>query len=296
MLTQRAGQSDLDPANGGPDVRTNSMKARLKDGKLVIGCLLAYNAPWLVEILGMLRYDFVVIDIEHEPFNNESVANLIRAADGVNLPSLVRMPCTERILPFLDVGAHGVVIPDLRDRQHAEQVVAMTRFAPLGCRTYYSQTRSASYGIGIDERAWTQDTNEQQLVIGMIESISAVEQLDGILSVNGIDGYHIGPLDLAQSMGYPAKAELERVIADVVRRCRASHKYVSVGVVTPWGMDSLSRWAGHGAQMFNVASAWMLTHAVGQFLEELRSRAPEHMRTWEPIPPIAHNPYFTSEK
>jgi 2-keto-3-deoxy-L-rhamnonate aldolase RhmA len=277
-------------------VRPNNLKVRLKEGKLLIGCLLAYNAPWLVEVLGTVGYDFVAIDLEHEPIDNESVANLIRAADGVNLPSLVRMPCTERLLPFLDAGVHGVIVPDIRDRQHAEKVVEMTRFYPIGCRTYYTQTRSANYGVGIDERTWTQETNERQLVLGMIESISAVEKLDGILAVQGIDGYHIGPLDLAQSMGYPPKAELERLIEDVVRRCRAAGKYVAVGVVTPWGMDSLPKWAQQGAQIFNVPSAWMLTHMTGQFLGEVRSLAPAGQQGWPPIPSIAHNPYFTSDK
>src|ERR1700693_5172693 len=119
-------------------MRPNNLKMRLKEGKLLIGCLLAYNAPWLVEVLGTVGYDFVAIDLEHEPMGNESVANLIRAADGVNLPSLVRMPCTEQLLPFLDAGVHGVIVPDIRDRQHAEKVVEMTRFYPIGGRTYYT--------------------------------------------------------------------------------------------------------------------------------------------------------------
>ena len=161
----------------------------------------------------------MAIDLEHEPMDNESVANLIRAADGVNLPSLVRMPCTERLLPFLDAGVHGVIVPDIRDRQHAEKVVETTRFHPVGCRTYYTQTRSANYGVGIDERTWTQQINERQLVLGMIESISAVEQLDSILAVDGIDGYHVGPRS-GTSMGYPPKAELERLIQDIVQRSR----------------------------------------------------------------------------
>ncbi len=144
-------------------MRPNNLKARLGEGRLLIGCILAYNAPWLVEVLGTVGYDFVVFDLEHEPLDNESVANLIRAADCVNLPSLVRMPCTERLLPFLDAGVHGVVVPDIRSREQAEKVVETTRFHPLGCRTYYTQTRSANYGVGIDERTWTQQINERQL-------------------------------------------------------------------------------------------------------------------------------------
>ena len=277
-------------------MRPNRLKARLAEGKLIVGCILAYDAPWLVEVLGTVGYDFVTFDLEHEPIDNASVVNMIRAADGVGLPSLVRMPCTERLLPFLDAGVHGVIVPDIRDRRHAEQVVEMTRFYPVGRRTYYTQTRSANYGVGIDERTWTQQINERQLVLGLIESIGAVEQLDDILAVPGIDGYHVGPLDLAQSMGNPPKGELERVIEDVVRRCRAAGKYAAVGVVTPWGMDSLPKWAAHGAQIFNVPSAWMLTHLCGAFLEQVRGTAPSALQDWPAIKPIAHNPYFTADR
>ena len=82
----------------------------------------------------------------------------------------------------------------------------------------------------------------------------------------------------------------------MVKRCRAAGRHVAVGVVTPWSMDSLPKWAAQGAQIFNVPSAWMLTHFVSRFLEDVRQQAPEHLRDWPPIPPIAHNPYFTSEK
>lgn len=274
----------------------SNLKARLRDGQVIIGCLLAYDAPWLVEVLGTVGYDFVVFDLEHEPFDDRGVANLIRAADGVGLPSIARMPCTERVLPLLTAGIHGIQVPDLRDRAHAEEVVAMTRFPPLGRRTYYTQTRGARYGVGIDERRWVQEANEQLLVIGMIEDIAAVRQLDKILEVEGIDAFHVGPLDLAQSMGNPPRDELETVIVDVVRRCRASGKYASVGVVTPWGLESATTWTREGCQIVGVASAWLLTHAVATFLAEVRDRVPETMRHWPPIPPLARNQYFTDPR
>lgn len=276
-------------------MRTSNLKTRLDDGRMLVGCILAYNAPWLVEVLGTVGYDFVTFDLEHEAIDNESVVNMIRAADGVNLPSLVRMPCNDRLLGFLDAGVHGVVVPDVRDRAHAEAIVETTRFHPLGRRTYYTQTRSANYGVGIDERTWTREVNRNQFVMGMIERIEAVDALDGILAVDGIDGYHIGPLDLAQSMGNPPKDELERVIEDIVRRCRAASKHVAVGAVTPWGLGSVPRWAAHGARICNVPSAWMLTHLTGQFLGEVRGQVPAELRDWAPIEPIAHNPYFTTD-
>lgn len=277
-------------------MRPTGLKNALREGQIAIGCLLAYNAPWLVEVLGIVGYDFVVFDLEHEPFSDESVANMIRAADGVGLPSIVRMPCTERVLPFLDAGIRGVLVPDLRDRAHAEQIVEMTRFHPIGRRTYYTQTRSARYGVGIDELAWTQQANEDLLVMAMIEDIATVGSLDDILKVEGIDGFHVGPLDMAQSMGYPERDKLEVIISDIVRRCRAAGKVVAVGAVTPWGVDNVRKWSREGVQVFNVTSAWLLTDAMAKFLGEVRKRMPEELQTWAPIPPIAQNPYFAAPR
>jgi 4-hydroxy-2-oxoheptanedioate aldolase len=259
--------------------RPNRLKRLLADGRVAIGCLLAYNAPWLVEVLGVTGYDFVTIDLEHEPINDESVADLVRTADAVGLTTIIRMPASERLFPFLSAGAQGVQIPDLRDRAHAEQIVELMRFPPLGRRTYYTQTRAAQYGVGIDERTWTQEANEELLVIGMIEHVDVVEQLDDILAVDGIDGFHVGTLDLAQSLGSPSPEKLEEVVEHVVRRCRDAGRFAAVGVVTPWSLEGVAKRVELGVQMINVPSAWLLTHAVGSFLAEIERRVPEGRRT-----------------
>ena len=259
--------------------RPNRLKRLLSDGHVGIGCLLAYNAPWLVEVLGMTGYDFVTIDLEHEPINDESVADLVRTADAVGLTTIVRMPASERIFPFLSAGVQGVQVPDLRDRAHAEQIVELTRFPPRGRRTYYTQTRAAQYGVGIDEREWTRRADEELLVIGMIEHVELLDQLDEILAVDGIDAFHVGTLDLAQSLGSPTPERLEEVVAEIVARCRAAGRAVAVGVVTPWSLGKVAARVEQGVQIINVPSAWLLTHAIGSFLGEVESRIPEPART-----------------
>jgi 4-hydroxy-2-oxoheptanedioate aldolase len=258
--------------------RPNRLKRRLADGKVTVGCLLAYGAPWLVEVLGMTGYDFVTIDLEHELIDDQAVTHLVRAADAVGLTTIVRMPASERLFPFLSAGVQGVQIPDLRDRAHAEQVVELTRFPPLGRRTYYTQTRSAQYGVGIDERTWTGDANNELLVIGMIEHVELVDQLDDILSIDGIDGFHIGVLDLAQSLGSPPPERLEEVVADVIARCREAGRFVAVGVVAPWSLDGVAKRVNQGVHMMSVPSAWLITHAIGSFLGEIESRIPDGKR------------------
>ncbi len=259
--------------------RPNRLKRLLAEGQVGVGCLLSYDAPWLVEVLGMTGYDFVTIDLEHEPMDPSAVATLVRTADLVGITSIVRMPASDAVFPFLSAGVQGVWVPDLRGRAHLEEVVELTRFPPVGRRTYYTQTRAAQYGVGIDEPTWVREADAELLVVGMVEHIDLVEQLDELLAVEGVDGFHVGTLDLAQSMGSPPAERIDEVVEEVVRRCRAAGKYTSVGVVTPWGLDSVGKRIQQGVQIFNVPSAWMLTHAVGSFLDQVEDRIPDKLRT-----------------
>jgi 2-keto-3-deoxy-L-rhamnonate aldolase RhmA len=258
--------------------RPNRLKRLLADGQVAVGCLLSYDAPWLVEVLGVTGYDFITIDIEHEPMDPQTVASLVRAADLVGITSVVRMPASDAIFPMLSAGAQAVQVPDLRGRAHAEQVVELTRFPPHGRRTYYTQTRAAQYGVGIDEEEWIRSADAEMLVIGMIEHVDLLDELDDLLSVKGIDAFHIGTLDLAASMGSPPPERMDEVVAEIVGRCRAAGKYVAVGVVTPWALEAVRKRVDLGVQILNVPSAWMLSHATGAFLAEIEGRIPDDLR------------------
>jgi 2-keto-3-deoxy-L-rhamnonate aldolase RhmA len=273
-------------------MRTNKLKRTLERGGVGVGCLLAYDAPWLVEVLGVTGYDFVTIDLEHEPIDPASVASLIRAADGVGLTTIVRMECTDRVIPYLSAGAQGIQVPDLRGKDHAEEIVARVRFPPLGRRTYYTQTRGADYGVGIEEPSWTDQADQELLVIAMIEDAAIVDRLDQILRVDGIDAFHVGPLDLAQSLGNPEPAELEAVIDQIVVRCRRAGKHVAVGVITPWGVNAVGPGVGQGVNIVTVASAWLVTHAFASLLAEIEQRVPARLR--EPSArSVTPNPYLS---
>lgn len=270
-----------------------ALRSKLAAGEVIVGCLLAYNAPWLVEVLALTGHDFVVLDMEHEPFDDESVAALIRTADGLGLPTILRTPLGPRVEPLLNAGASGLHVPNIRDRAHLEQVAAATRFPPLGHRAYYTQTRATRYGLGIDEAGELARANQEALAVAMIESIELVDRLDTLLDVDGIDVFHIGPLDLATSMGNPDASQVDAVIARVVARCREAGKHVAVGVVTPWGLDRIERQVAQGVQVFSIASAWLLTHAIGEFFNEVNRRIPTGRRSGPLARAVARNPYLS---
>jgi 4-hydroxy-2-oxoheptanedioate aldolase len=254
------------------------VRQRLTNGEAVVGCVIAYDAPWLVEMVGLAGYDFVTIDLEHEAFDSQSVVQLIRAANGVSLTPLVRMPCDDRVLPFLSAGAKGIQVPGVNDAAYAHRIVETVRFAPLGRRTYYSQGRETDYGLGLDEAGWRASANDDVLVIAMIESVEAIDRLDEILAVEGIDAFHVGPMDLRESMGDPSAEALQAAMDEILSRCRAAGKAIAAGVVTPWGIDGIAAQVAKGIQIFNVPSAWLIADAVSAQLQAIEEVLPADLR------------------
>jgi 4-hydroxy-2-oxoheptanedioate aldolase len=279
-----------------PHPEQTSLKAKLGQGHTVIGCLVAFDAPWLVEVVGHAGFDFATFDIEHEAFDEASVVNLIRAAQVTGLTSIVRMPLTERVLAYLDAGVSGVQLPDLRDRGHAEALVAATHFHPEGRRTYYTMGRAAHFGIGVDDRQWMSQTNSEMFLMAMIEDIEVVHQLDAILEVQEIDAFHVGPHDLAQSMGFPPPGELDEVIRTVVHRCRDAGKYVSVGVVTPWNLEKAQSWMDEGCQILTVGSSWVVSHAMVEIHNQLRGRIPADRQAPQTLPQVSKSSYLAGSR
>jgi 2-keto-3-deoxy-L-rhamnonate aldolase RhmA len=248
----------------------SDLKVRLARGESAVGLLLAYDAPWLIEVAALTGCEYVVVDLEHEAIADDRVVELTRAAEVHGIPLLVRMPLSPRLTPFLSAGIAGVWVPHLRGRAHAEEIVAETRFRPLGRRTYYTQTRGARFGFGIDEANWTQQANEELIVIAMLEDEAVVSELAGVLAVDGIDGFHVGTLDLAESMGQPPKEQVEEVVARAVSQCRAAGKPIGVGILTPSNLDTIANRRSQGIQLFTVASARVLTAAVESFFADAR--------------------------
>jgi 4-hydroxy-2-oxoheptanedioate aldolase len=243
-------------------------------------------------MMGLVGFDFVVIDLEHEPLDERAVAGLIRAADGAGLASIVRMPYSDRIQPFLTAGARGVQIPNIGGGSEAAAIVNALRPPPTGSRPYYTQGRSADYGLGVDDRSRLAEQDSKFVLIGMVETLEAVQHLDEILAVDGIDVIHVGPLDLAQSMGFPPTDEADQVINAIVSKCLEAGKQVSVGVVVPNAVSEVAARIEQGVSVFTVATAWMLADAVARFHREVSTYIPLGLRSKPEDLGLTVNPYL----
>ena len=166
-------------------MRANATKAKLNEGEVVFGGIITRYAPDMVEILGALGYDFVMIDCEHGPADLDQVEHMVRAAESFGITPIARIPdhSEQTILRFLDRGLQGIIVPHVNTGEQAAAVARAARYYPEGYRGV-AIGRAHDYGIGVSRDEATAWTNSQVLVIPMIEDIEAVHNLDDILQVD----------------------------------------------------------------------------------------------------------------
>jgi len=201
-------------------MRQNQTKRNLQAGRGVLGLFATIPSPELIEIWGYLGFDFVVIDAEHGPINEIVAANMIRAAEVAGITPLVRVPQNQPavILRFLDVGAQGVMVPQVNSREEAENVVKAVKYYPQG-RRGMATARAGEYGLKTTTPEYMAAANRETLVVVQIENVAGVENLAEILRVEGVDVAFVGPADLSQSLGVPAQWDapvLQQTIAQVL--------------------------------------------------------------------------------
>lgn len=185
-------------------MRRNKIKEKWNQGKLAVGTYVNLADPAVCEIIGLAGFDAAFIDMEHTGFNLETVQQMLRACDLVGISSLVRVPDNnpKTILRILDMGAQGVQVPHIEGKEDALNMVKAVRYAPLGERGMGGPTRAARYGA-LSSSEHLETSNSEILLSLMVEDRKAIDELEEIASIEGVDLVTIGPTDLAQSLGIP---------------------------------------------------------------------------------------------
>ncbi len=189
-------------------MRTNNVVMNVHSGRQSYGFTMTFPSSTVLEIMARAGFDFVSFDSEHGPFTPESIDDLCRISDGVGITPMARVPDIEpaTILRFLDRGIMGILGPHITTKEKAEQLADACRYAPLGTRSFGSG-RGAYYGDLLSGPEYMQHTNANVIVMAQLEDIAVLDNLDEILEVPGIDFYHSGPQDIAQSLGLPGQPE-----------------------------------------------------------------------------------------
>ena len=184
----------------------NRLLERKRNGEKALGLSFGDNPnEELIEMAGHLGLDFVGFDAQHSPITPERVGQLCRVANGIGLSVDMRLPDGREstILGYLDKGVRSILIPNLQTKEEAELVVKWSYFAPLGLRSATS-LRTVFNQTGTRTELF-KDMNDNLIVAGQLESVTAFANLDEILTVDGFDYFGGGPEDVAQSMGMPGQ-------------------------------------------------------------------------------------------
>lgn len=263
-------------------MRTNTTRAKLTQGKVVFGGIVTSYAPEVVELLGAIGYDFVMIDCEHGPASVDQVEHMVRAAESFGITPLARIPdhADATILRFLDRGVQGVIVPHVNTAEQAEAVARAARYYPEGHRGAASG-RAHDYNVHAGRTESAQWINSQTLVIPMVEELQAVQNLEAILKVPGVDVLHVAASDLGQSMGNPGPQEVRRVMGEVVQRIRAGGKLAGVGGNAPSDVAGVAEFIRLGATFVTISALGLLRLGAEGFRQGVEAASSGQLGAWD---------------
>jgi 4-hydroxy-2-oxoheptanedioate aldolase len=218
-------------------MRPNTIKRLHQQGKEIVNGWVTSDSPYLAEVMGHAGFDSVVVDLQHGMIGYESALAIFQALSATPAIPLARVAANDPalIMQLVDSGAYGLICPLIANVHDVERFVSACRYPPQGSRSF-GPARGLLYG-GPDyfERA-----NEEILTFALIETAAALEQIDAILAVPGLDGVYVGPNDLALSLGLPPKAEPDHpttlaALGRIAAAARKAGKVAGSHVLSPKG-------------------------------------------------------------
>ena len=209
--------------------------ARLRAGETLLGSIIALPCAEVAELFSRAGFDWLLIDTEHAPLDALVAQGLLQAA---RCPCLVRVQAGEEavIKKALDIGAAGVVVPQVNSAEDAERIVGYCKYPPRGSRGV-GIVRAQGYGLDFQE--YVAGANDHVVVMLQIEHIDAVNNIESIVRVPGVDALMIGPYDLSGSMGLLGQVnhpEVEQAMETVRRACAAVGMKLAIFAASAEGM------------------------------------------------------------
>ncbi len=222
---------------------SGSLKDALKNKETTIGSWITLAHPAIVEIMAKAGFDWLVVDMEHSAITISEAEELIRVIELCGVVPLVRISSNDsvQIKRVMDAGANGVIVPMVCTKGDAIAAINAVKYPPVGTRGV-GLARAQGYGLEFEKyKEWV---NKESIVIVQIEHIDAVNNLEEILSTDGVDGFIVGPYDLSGSLGRPGEFEHSDVI-NALKRVRAISEKMHVAsgfhVIPPEYKDVLKK-------------------------------------------------------
>lgn len=249
----------------------NRLRSIWREGGTAFNSILKIPSAFAAEIMANQGWDSLTIDLQHGPVSYEAALAMLQAIFTTSTVPLVRIPWNEPriIMRMLDAGCYGVIGPMINTRAEAEAFVGACRYPPQGYRSYGPYRTGLRAGPDYSDRG-----SDTPVAIAMIETAAALDNLDAILSVPGLDAIFIGPNDLGRSLKaqqHASSGELDvtDAIGEVI--AAAQRHDVVAGIYTGTPEDAV-RMMEQGCQFITLsADAYLLASAAGQVVKRVRA-------------------------
>ena len=253
-------------------MRTNKVLEQWRTGGATVGGWLSIGNAFTAEMMGQLGFDWLCVDIQHGQVGIEDLHHMLPAISATPSVPFVRVAwnAPEQIMKVLDAGAYGVVVPMVNSAEEAARAVAACRYPPVGNRSF-GPIRAALYG----GRDYAVHANSEIACIPMIETRAALENLDAILAVPGVDAVYVGPSDLGLAMGRSPVGDTDdpahlRDVHHILERAQAHG--VPAGIHTS-SLAFAERWLEAGFQMVTLGiDSGFMARAASADLKAVRNR------------------------
>ncbi|WP_143705455.1 HpcH/HpaI aldolase family protein [Pollutimonas subterranea] len=238
-----------------------TLKEKLDAGKFMLGTWSQSASPEVLEIIGYAGFDYTIIDTEHGYFGLETAENLVRTAEAADISPLVRVALNEQhlILKALDIGAQGVVVPQVTNAQEAAKAVAAARYYPDGTRGACPCIRAGKHYVP-DWATHATKANKDVVIVLLVEGQDGVANIESIVDTPGVNGIMVGPFDLSVSLGVGGQLD-HPLVTDFMRNAIALCKQRNVHMFVPnFDLDlgraraAIEGWTALGATNFTVGT------------------------------------------
>lgn len=251
----------------------SDLKAKLIDGGLAIGTMISeIRNPNLAYMLAQCGYDFFIIDNEHGAYSPETVSDMIAAARGAGIAAVVRIPEIRReaIMKPLDSGAAGLLVPMVNTADQAKAIVNFAKYPPMGQRGAALSRAHSRYGRP-KASEYLDQANQATFIAVQAETVEAIDNLEEIASMAGIDAIFVGPFDLSVSMGIPGQASDPREASAIDRVIDVCRKHNIIPGIHMSKVELLRDWIGRGMRFVSFSSdVDLLARAAKESLVQLR--------------------------
>jgi 2-dehydro-3-deoxyglucarate aldolase len=244
-----------------------------------VGTWISSASPLVAEAIGCAGFDWGLVDMEHAPLDLTGVVQMLQALSSTRMLPVVRVPWNDAVTVkrVLDAGAHAVMFPMVQNADEARRAVAATRYPPEGVRGLASMSRATRFGTTPN---YARSANTTVGVVVQLETPQALDQLEDIASVTGIDGLFIGPADLSAAMGHlgqPTHPAVLDLMARAVQRCKSLG--MPVGTLGA-SAETVAQYRAIGFDFVAVSSdIGFIMRGAQAAIAALRTRDTEHVHS-----------------